>query len=204
MKAKLKYLSCLLLLVVIVISCGKDKDDGSTPTNYLKVDGEYYELSYGYQEDWGTGDYYAGNNVDVVLISDGITIDFDTYDVTGVGNVIYFEFFTAGDTGIGAGEYVYADSEPYATGTFDDGEYLVNFDVATEEAEDSGYFTGGTITVKRSGSVYEIAIDAIDSSGKKITGYYKGPLILVDVESYFMMSTEDLERDQFQIMPDVY
>ena len=63
MKTRLKYWLGLLLLVVIVISCGKDHDDDGTPANYLKVDGKYYELSYGYQEDWGTGDYYEGNNV---------------------------------------------------------------------------------------------------------------------------------------------
>jgi len=204
MKTKLKYLLCLLLLVVIAISCGKDHDDAGTPVNYLKVDGEYYELNYGYQEDWGTGSYYEGYNVDVVLMSDGISVNFDTYDVTGVGNVVYFEFFTAGENGIGAGRYVYTSSEPYAAGTFDDGEYLINFDVSTEESEKSGYFKSGSVTVCRNGSVYEITIDGADSSGKKITGYYKGSLVLVDVESYFLLGTEGLDRDRFQIMPDVY
>lgn len=204
MKIRVKHLLSLLLLIGLAISCGKNNEEETTPVNHFKVNDTYYALSTGYQEDWGTGSYYDGYNIDLVLISDGISVDFDTYNATGKGHVLYFELFTAGENGIEAGEYVYADTEPYDTGTFDDGAYMINLDLSTEDAEKTGYFKSGTITVTKSGSVYEISIDGTDSSGNKITGYYKGSLILVDIESYFMMDPQDLDRDQLQILPDVY
>ncbi|PTN07687.1 hypothetical protein [Mangrovibacterium marinum] len=204
MKRRLKYWWHLLLLVVLLPGCAKTDEDVGRPENFLQVQDRVYELNYGYLEDWGRGDYYQGDNVDLVLVSEGISINFDNYDVSGSGHILYLELFTDRKAGVARGKYRYSNAEPYQTGTFDDGEYLVNFDIVTEEAQSVGYFKSGVVTVKRRGAVYEITIHGTDLAGRKITGFYKGRLKLLDVESFFQMSTEELDRDRFQILPDVY
>ncbi|MBW6499626.1 MAG: hypothetical protein K0B09_14650, partial [Bacteroidales bacterium] len=63
-----------------------------------------------------------------------------------------------------------------ASGTFDDGSFWVEKGTYF----DTGDITGGTVKVSKSGSNYEITIDCNTSTGKKITGYYKGPLTYED------------------------
>ncbi len=59
-----------------------------------------------------------------------------------------------------------------ASGTFDDG----SFAVKKASYYDYAYINGETVKVSKLGSHYEITIDCNTSTGKKITGYFKGPL----------------------------
>ncbi|RKD92851.1 hypothetical protein [Mangrovibacterium diazotrophicum] len=181
----IKLFFIAMLATAMLAGCGDDDEGDSNPANYFKVDGKTYELKVGYLQNWGTDEgYYEGYNLDLVLVSDGFSFDMESYELTGIGDAVYFEMFTTESTGLDAGEYEYSSTEPYPTGSFDYGEYYVGFDIETEDYESYGYFTAGTVTVSKSGSTYQISFSCTTSTGKKVTGYFKGILTSLDYDLY--------------------
>ena len=158
----------VLLAVAVFAGCGKnDNDEESDPMNYFKVDGKTYELKVGYLQNWGTDEgYYEGYNQDLVLVSDGFSFDMESYELTGIGDAVYFEMYTSQSDGLETGEYEYSSEEPYPTASFDYGEYYIGFNIETEDYESTGFFTSGTVTVSKSGSTYQISFSCTTSTGK--------------------------------------
>ena len=81
-------------------------------------------------------------------------------------------------TELTAGTYTYSASFSNPN-TFDEGDIGLDFDIANEVGTLLG-LVGGTITVNKSGSDYDITINGVLATGKSVTGKYKGTLIYYD------------------------
>jgi hypothetical protein len=159
--------SVLLALVVMVpfSSCKKDEEEKK---NELKYDGKTFGLSAGDLDYYG--DYYSSGffNFDVYLYS-------NTSDFPGEDNAVYFELFSSSATELVAGTYTF-NATSYSSNSFSYGDFVVEKDAFYEYGE----VTAGTVKVGRSGDSYEFTINCDTDTGKKITGYYKGPLVYED------------------------
>jgi hypothetical protein len=179
MKNLIKIFTGILVLSLILVSCKKDKDK-ETVTNYFKVGGTKYEVSFGTLENYGTDPgYYEGYNLDLYLHSTGIDVDVNG-DRTGTGKSLYFEMYSTNSASLASGEYAYdlvSDIPP--TFTFDISRYSTNW---TETNENWVYLLLGTVTVTKSGSNYTIDLTGgIDyPGGNQVTAHFSGPLEYFD------------------------
>ncbi len=164
------------MLMLVVASCKKDKDDDNVSANHFKYDGKEFKLTQGYLENYG--DWYSNNsfNIDLILLSDGFTVveKDDWVEVSGKGHGIYFEMYSSKSNELVPGEYVF-DEDSFEPGTFEYGDCVMNYDIANETG-DIVDITGGKLTVKKSGNVYEIVFECTTHNGKNLTGKYKGSL----------------------------
>lgn len=169
-------LTALLMIVLVIASCKKDKDDDKASVNSFKYDGKEYKLTQGYLENYGQwwGEAY---NLDLTLLSEGFTVSQAQggwITVTGEGHGIYFEMYSDKSNELVAGEYVF-DEDSYEAGTFEFGDFVIDYNIMNETGQ-IVEITGGKLTVKKSGSEYEITFDCTTETGKNITGSYKGSL----------------------------
>ena len=183
MKIERKILTIILLSLIIFAGCKKDSKE-STFNNYIKYDGKTYDLDKGLIENWGQWDEDEAYNLDLYLISSGITLieSGDDWDIaSGKGHGIYFEMYASSSTQLDNGTYDY-DAWGWEAGTFDYGWVSINYDVALDDAEIDQDIEGGTVTINKSGDTYEITINCTDEDGKSVTGYYKGTLKYYDYD----------------------
>ncbi len=162
----------LLIGLVLMISFSACKKDEEKPReNELSYDGKTFGLSIGDLDYWG--DYYDSGyfNFDVYIYSN--TSDFPDQD-----NYIYFEFFSSSPTELVLGTYTF-NATSYAPNSFSYGEFGVEKDTFSAYGE----VTAGTVKVAKSGTNYEFTISCDTDTGKKITGFYKGPMIYSDQTS---------------------
>lgn len=190
-KAILFYLT-LIFLSASIISCNK-KDDPKDPDFYLKVGDTVYELSSGILEAYGDqedvdidGFEFEGYNLDMYLTSKGISEEktlSGNLDITGKGQVLYFELISSTIDGLTPGVYTFSTTSPIPAISISYSDY--SLDWREEESWDEVWIdvVSGQLTVARSGSTYEITIDCTDINGKKIEGYYKGSLLLFEYYS---------------------
>lgn len=183
MKKLVKLFCALFLASSMFISCDKDDDDNEK--NHFTSGGKEYALTQGAFENYGltdTADYeHDGYNLDLFLFSDGFTISTDSdgeMDVTGTGQYLYFELFTSKGSEFDSREYTFNDSVPYPVGTFDYGEFNLNYseDIDDNEIE----ITSGKVTISKDGDMYSISIDCVDENKNAVTGFYKGSLKYFD------------------------
>lgn len=168
-------LAVLLIITIAFSGCKKDKKDDETTKNFLKVDGTDYDLSKGFLINYGI--YGSSNNIDLVLISSGITVHevMGLPDsVSGTGNAIYFELYSTSGDKLQLGDYIYNDSGD--AGTFDWADYLLNWNATQLPDADFTNITSGTVKVINNGTEYELSFSGKDSNNKTISGYYKGSL----------------------------
>ncbi len=195
MKKILNILLAISLVSVTFYSCNDDDDDdkSSNKDSYLKVEDTEYSLSFGILEYWGEettdGPYYLD-----LYLAGGFTLtdDDDDYTVEGEGNVIYFELYSSNSTSLTAGEYTY-DTTSYEAFTFDYSDYLVNYNLETDEYDEMGEISSGTIDVSKDGSTYKISIDCMSSDGTAITGYFEGTL------DYYDFSEEEISSSSTEV-----
>jgi hypothetical protein len=189
MKNLMKIFTGILVLSLILVSCKKDKDKG--PTNYFKVGGTTYELSTGILENYGTDPgYYEGYNLDLTLITDGISVS--AGDVwSGSGKAIYFEIFSTSSAYLPSGTYDYDNTtSPSLTFSFDLSLYVLDLDFP--DAGTPVQIISGTVTVVKDGSTYDITLsDGENNSGDAITAHYKGTL------KYFDESGKKSDKTRF-------
>ncbi|MBN1598193.1 MAG: hypothetical protein JW894_07855 [Bacteroidales bacterium] len=177
MKYLIKTLVVVLAFSMVMISCKKDDDKEDSKSNELVVNGTSYELSQGTLENYGIWTSSGATNIDLILLSPGITIHEEGGEfsyVTGTGHYVYFEMFTSGPTGLDVGTYTYNASST-ASGTFDYSFYGLNINFDTGSGSPVS-ITGGTVTISANGSTYEITLALTDAMGQAVTGYYKGSL----------------------------
>ncbi len=184
MKIERKILTIILLGLIIFAGCKKDKKE-STLNNYLKYEGTMYPISKGYLENWGKWSDEGDNNLDLTLVSDGINVvevggEIDEW--TGTGNGIRFWMYSTSSTRLDDGNYVYDELITEQAGTFEWGEFVVNYSMENEEGDVDQYIEGGTVTVEKSGDIYEITINCTDEDGIAVTGYFKGTLKYYDYD----------------------
>lgn len=163
--------SFYLLLFALIISFSSCKKDEEEKKNELKYDGKTFGISTGDLDFYG--DFYDSGsfNFDLLLYSN--TSDFPDED-----NYIYFEFFSSSATELVSGTYTF-NATSYAAKTFS----YADFYIEKGSFWASGEVTGGTVKVAKSGTSYEFTINCDTDTGKKITGYYKGPLEYTDQSS---------------------
>lgn len=172
-----KYFLILLwiLFPLFLISCSDDDDketrtltiEGLTKGTFfisdmIPVDQGYYNL--------------------VSLVSDGI----DIHSKTGTGDIISLEIFSSVQGVIENCTYNVGDNENFPPGTFT-GFCAINLNIETSEFAEFYGIKSGTVTVSKSGDIYEFTIDvfADQKDGMlgntiekdvKITCYYQGTL----------------------------
>jgi hypothetical protein len=189
MEVNLNVLWVLIILTTMLTGCKKDSKDEAR-NNAANFEGKEYALSKGYLEYYGKVYAKESYNMDITIISSGITVlesNGQIDSIYGVGNVLYFEIFTS-DSILDSRTYTFDPQETYEPGTFDDGIVGLNLDAATFE----GIFfpvVSGTVKVNKSGDAYEVTVNCKNGDGKTITVYFKGPLKYYD---YAM----DLKRSQ--------
>jgi hypothetical protein len=166
----------MLLLVAVVLAPGcKDDDDDTTPSSQMTIADTSYEMSQAVLENYGQHSG-AGYNFDLILLSQGFVlheVNGELDSVSGVGNGLSFEIFTATEDMLDAGEYLYDGEGTEAPGTFDEGVAVVDFNTITE---DGNYYdiTNGKLTVEKSDNTYTFTFEGTDSHNVTITAYYKG------------------------------
>jgi hypothetical protein len=175
MKNIFKPLIAVLVIVLFVTGCKKDKEEESVK-NYFNYNGTEYILSQGFLENYGK---YAdeGYNIDLTLLSSDFTIQESNGEIdslTGAGDVLLFEIFTSLPDKLDVRDYIYDETESGAAGTFDWGVIGMDMNIMTETG--TAYeITAGKVSVTSNGSTYEITINCT-ANGKTLTGYYKGSL----------------------------
>ncbi len=184
---KLVKLFCgLLLASSLLISCDKDEDDDVSQKNYLKIGETEYVLSKGMYENYGQMEWegwqYDGYNLDLTLFSSGLTNSTDSEgytDLSGSGQVIYFEMFSSKGNEFDSRDYTFSSSEPYPVGTFDYGEFCISY---SDDNEVNNWIdiSSGKVTISKSGDTYSITIDCKSENGDNIKGFFKGTLQYID------------------------
>ncbi len=187
MKSNTKLLTSILLTIAVLglIGCKQDKPVTPTPPpvvkNHFKVNDKSYDLSQAFlvtEEMKSTRDtVYA---YFLLFLSKGFSIAQDSiYDepmLLGIGDGIAFEMYSDMFEALDSGEYTYNSVVTTTTtaGTFDEGIYVINYDMETEESNEEAEITNGKVKVAQNDDAYTIYIDCINEYGKKVTGFYKG------------------------------
>lgn len=185
-----KILTTVVLIAIIFTGCKKDKNNEESLSNYVTYNGTKYAVDKGILENFGQFEEGGAYNLDLYLVSNGITFLESNNEITGVsgqGHGIYFEMYTSGPTQLDNGTYNY-DYWSETASTFDYGWVNINYDASTNIAEIDQDIEGGTVVVTKTGDVYEITINCTDEDGKSVTGYFKGTLKLY--QSSYTKSTK--------------
>ncbi len=179
------------MISIVASSC--KKDDPKDPDYYLKVGDTVIELTSGILEAYGDqedvdfdGFEFEGFNIDLYLTSKGISeakTPSGFLDITGIGQVIYFELISDNIDRLTPGVYTFSTTTPIPAISISYSDYTMDWREDDDWDEVWVDVVSGQITVALSGTTYEITIDCMDEDGKQIEGYYKGSLLLFDYYS---------------------
>jgi hypothetical protein len=172
----------LLLFSGLLWGC-KDKDVVE-PRSNMTYEGTEYELANGLLIDYGKYPPHEGSGQELFLSSSGVKIHENAGKIDsiyGMGHAIFFQLFTTGKGELSEGEYKFDYSQgPFKTGSFVYSYAVFNADFVTR-IQNIYEMIQGTVTVKRDNTNYIITFDCIENGGKRIKGYFKGPLKLFDL-----------------------
>jgi hypothetical protein len=172
-----KFLKSLLFTFAVsslFVSCSKDAVEKK---NFIAYDGVEYPLTKAYFEGYGQDQPNEGYLIDAYFFSEGINViganpnQIDS--LSGSGTVVYLELFSNIKDLLEKGDYIYDANQTYLSNTFDFGLVGLNFDINNGNGSVFD-ISGGKVSVKTSGTSYEITFDLTESGGKKITGSYSG------------------------------
>ena len=175
-------LLCVFLLAGLVLTGCKDKEEVD-PANTLSYDGTSYDLSKGILLDFGQLGTGQGHNIDLYLMSSGLTVHEKggmPDSASGKGELVFFEMFSPVANNLGVGTYNFDALQSAAASTFDFGETLVNANYQTGTG-DVYRIVSGKVVVEKANDIYTITFDCKDNLGKPIKGFYKGTLKYYDV-----------------------
>jgi hypothetical protein len=175
------FIFLLLALVAAGLSACKDKE--VIPDSNMIYDGKEYELSNGLLIDYGIFSSNEGSGQELFLSSSGVKIrekggKIDS--IYGAGHAILFQLFSGKEGELTPGEYHFN----YTPGPFKSGAFIYSyavFDADFVKLSSRRYeMIKGDVTVGRSGENYIISFDCVETSGKHVTGYFRGPLNIYD------------------------
>ena len=170
---RIRLLLTLLIIPLLFQACNKDEEEVVQKNHILYNDAEY-SLDDGFFQFFGKLDPGAtGFNFDVYLYSSGLS--FDNNQFSGTGNMIFFEMFSAVSSELATGTYTFDANETGNANTFDDGFFIINFDVVNETGTLVD-ISGGTVKVTKTDTTFEFVIDCTTTNGKTLTGFFKGIL----------------------------
>lgn len=188
----------MLAAAVGLTSCSDDDDNGNA--NEIKIDGKTLDLTKG--EIAYYGPWEDSYNYDITLLSSSLSLN-DMDGISGTGDIIYFESFTAAEE-LKAGTYIY--SEDVRPGTFDMGSIYINYNASTDEVDHYYMVSGGSYTVSMDGSNYTITFNLqakeanwdteefISVDTKTLLGEFHGTLDYSDVSN-----TKSIKKNQLFI-----
>lgn len=145
-------------------------------SNQFSVNGSTYDLSQGLIEYYGETSVGSFNH-DIVLLSEGINVitqDGEIVGATGIGELVYFELFTADATNIADGQYVYSDT--YAPGTFDYSHIMIGFNITTEDIDSYYEIAGGHINIASAGPITSVTMNLQTVDGYTVLGSFSGEM----------------------------
>ncbi len=172
-----KYFKLLLAVSLVsglaFTSCKKDEkkdDEPKTTANTANYDGSSFTLASSWVQNYGS--FGAANNIDLLLLGDGITITSDSTG-TGIANVLYLEIFTTGSNFLSTGTYTFNETSSDA-GAFN-GTFYVNLNAATDDAQDDFLISSGTLQVTaHTANNISVVFSGNLSNGKTLTANYSG------------------------------
>lgn len=181
----------MLAVALLVSGCKKDDDEKKSP-GIVTVGGNTATFDMGYLEYYG--EYGLGvHNFDVVLISSGV--NYLENNNMGAGNMLSFEFFV-NSASFNGGTFSYRsdDYSDYLPNTFTEGQLIINGSMASTIPTFDHYYeiVGGTVTVTKSGDVYNISYNVVAQelsligpvgTPAALTGSYSGSLVFIDESS---------------------
>ena len=170
----------VFILGIALGGCGKDGED-AIEINHFEYKGVDYAVSQGAIVNEGKFDG-TGYLMNVAFISSSFTMvetDGVLDSLRGIGNGIGFPLYSSSSDKLAIGTYQYDETSSENSGTFDDGSFILNYNVSTDEGTEV-FIEGGTVTVKQNDTEYEITFDCTTDTGEKVTGYYKGVLNYYD------------------------
>ena len=175
----------ILLLFAVVLFSGCKKDDDIVPQSTITFNGAKYDLANGLLIDYGQFAKTEGNAQVLFLYSSGIKIYEAAGKIdstSGKGHVVYFEIFSPVANMLGDGDYKFDDNGTFFAKTFGFSYVVLNADYITSGGEVHKIIEG-IVSVKKAGNIYDITFDCTEGSdGKKLSGFYKGPLKLYDAK----------------------
>ncbi len=176
-----KYFLAFAILTITLSSC-KKKETEPAVQNTLTYDGTESILGLGSIFDYGNENEdgsitYTNYNHDIELYTDGFTIiDAANGQLSGIGNKIYFEFWS-GSPKLATALYTIKVAAYDENLKISSSDVAIKYDASKEEAEKWLNIVSGTVNVNNFGDdVYELTVDCIDVTGKKVTAYYNGKL----------------------------
>ncbi len=183
MKKSFKLIALVCLSVLMVTSCGKDKEEEkneenptATVTSEMTYSGTTYALksgfffNYGKDDDPNDGFDYDGTNFDFVAFTDGVNADVQNDSISGNGFYLYMELFSTGE--ITPAQGVYQLNQTFAVNTFDQASITV---VTNGEDGVEITFVSGSITIEKSASNYKVTGTLTNANGNKLEIKYSGP-----------------------------
>ena len=175
MKKACYYLSVALL--AIFTSCGEDKDPDPkmNPEGSFTVNGEAFNLDFGYKEDFGSNDN-GSFDVDVYLSSEAIDLNTDGESLSNI-SVVYLDLNTNQRNELQTGTYTYGDERDELVMV----DASVGANISTDANGDviSGtlyIIVDGSVTITQSGDNYTISFTLTSTEGTTITGSYTGTI----------------------------
>ncbi|SEI53478.1 hypothetical protein SAMN04487995_1204 [Dyadobacter koreensis] len=179
-----KFAFLLLFSSFIFFGCKKDEKE-IIPTSTITFDGATYDLANGLLIDYGQYTKAEGHGQVLFLYSSGITIHETGGQIdstSGKGHVVYFEIYSPVSNALGDGEYAFDDTSTFLSKTFGYSYVVLNADYITSSGEVHAIIAG-KVSVKKAGTIYDITFDCVEGSdGKKLSGFYHGPLKFYDAK----------------------
>ncbi|SOE22136.1 hypothetical protein SAMN06298216_2585 [Spirosomataceae bacterium TFI 002] len=138
-----------------------------------------YNLDKGFIINYGKDNPVNGNNINLNLISGGISI----YDKSGIidsargfGHLLFFEMYSYSNTELLTGRYNFDHNYNRKPFTFDSGRGFLNMDLPDQSSQ-AFQISQGTMDVINTGQGnYEIKFDCKNYQGEQVKGAYKGKL----------------------------
>lgn len=172
---RLKNLFPLLIPILIsLVSCSNKE---IAPRNQVLKDGLSYELDKGTLVSYGKlneGD--VGYSVHLYLMSPEISIAGKNEvpdSLIGKGHLLSFAMFSSLERELAPGTYQFDGFDTTNPETFGNAYTVFNANY-TNKTGNENKLIAGKVIVNRNGDTYQIDFDAVDDTGKKLTGHYTG------------------------------
>jgi hypothetical protein len=167
---------------LLIASCKKDE---TTPANSFKYNAKESPIGTAFagklgQASAGSYGYY------IYFLENTLTVNYVNSapdSLSGVGDLLEIAMVSSDSTGIKPGTYNFSSSQitfdPFTFG-YESG-LLVNYDPNGQSNPAVLLINGGTITVSKSGDVYEFTLSMTTNANSTITGFYKGEIVFYEM-----------------------
>lgn len=183
-----KYLHTIFLLIVLVslmVSCSKDKNNKEVLSGSLELNGEYFGLNNALLMDWGEyngmDETYDGHHVILGLYSPEAEIiindDQEIDSIGGIGHAVQFELFAKDPRNIVKQDFVL--SGEHTTGTYSFGIVYSDFPFGTGSMWDGDVVEAGVLSLSVNGSTLSVSSSLYLESGSKAGLDYEGSYIFL-------------------------